>query len=275
MSSQSEEDFSNLPEDRPLAPLPVGETVRQVLALLFANASDIARLALIPVLIAFAMTAAAFALELGAALRFFAMGVNLYLLVWFAGSVFRLLLLGPGPELARPVPAWSPAEGRLALRGLGVIGIAMAATLPASLIFGSLGGGMGPQGPQPGAWLLGPLVVAGIATLGLSFVLPAAAVGRGYSFKRAWREAKGALPQLFALFAIIVVPVDLAIALIDLLLLQLQLATDLVIPRAAAGTAANYLSVALASTVLGFAFAKRTGWQRPQGRPLDRKTAKV
>lgn len=267
MSSGNDEDFTTLPEDRPLAPLPLGETARQAVALLLGNAGDIARLALVPVLVGFALSAAVMSLDLGPAVRFFAMGVNLYLLIWFATSVFRLLLLGPGPELARPIPNWRPAEGRVALRGLGVIGITMLVTLPATLFFATLGGGIGAEGPQPGIWMLGPLLVAGIATLGLSFTLPAAAVGQGYGFKRAWREAKGALAQLFALFAVLVLPVDLTIALVDLLLLQLQLATDLVIPRAAVGTAANYLSVALASTVLGLAFAKRTGWQRPGGSP--------
>src|SRR5690625_508911 len=262
MSSSSEADFTTLPEQRPLAPLPLGETVREVLGTLYLHAGDFMRLALVPVLIAFALTAAALSLTAGAWLRFFAMGVNLYLLVWFSGAVFRLLLRGPGRELSRPMPNWGPAEGRLVLRALGLMGLVMLATMPASMLFGSLGGGIGPEGPQPGVWMLGPLIIAVIVALGLSFTLPAAAVGRGYGYKRAWRESKGALTQLFGLFVMIVLPVDLAIALLDLLLLQLQLATNLVIPRAAVGTAANYLSVALATTVLAVAFARRTGWQR-------------
>src|SRR5690625_2567084 len=176
MSSSSEADFTTLPEQRPLAPLPLGETVREVLGTLYLHVGDFARLALVPLLIAFALTAAALSLDMGAWLRFFAMGVNLYLLVWFSGAVFRVLLLGPGPELNRPVPNWGPADGRLALRGLGLMGLVMLATIPASMLFGSLGGGIGADGPQPGAWMLGPLIVAAIATLGLCFTLPAAAV---------------------------------------------------------------------------------------------------
>lgn len=274
MTSENEPDFSRLPDARPLAALSLREAAREIFALLYVNAGAMARLALLPVSIAFGLTAVALYFSLGAGFHFFVVGAKLYLLVWFASSVFRLLLLGPGPELARPLPNWRPADGRLALRGLGVIAIAMLVTLPASFIFGSMGGGLGPDGPQPGPWILGPLIVAAIATLGLSFTLPAAALGRGYGYKRAWRESRGALAPLFGLFVVIVLPVDLAIALIDLLLLQLQLATNLVIPRAAVGTAANYLSVALASTVLAVAFAKRTGWQRPGGQqPLMRTQA--
>lgn len=263
MSSRSEADFTALPNDRPLAPLPVSQTARHVVGVLLLHAGDYMRLALVPVLIAFALTAAALSLDVGMWLRFFTMGVNLYLLVWFSGAIFRLLLRGPGPELQRPLPNWGPADGRLALRGLGLMGLVMLATMPASMLFGSLGGGIGPEGPQAGAWMLGPLVVAAVVGLGLSFTLPAAALGKGYSYKRSWQEAKGALLQLFGLFILIVLPVDLIIALLDLLLLRLQLATNLVIPRAAVGTAANYLSVALATTVLAVAFAKRTGWQVP------------
>ncbi len=270
MSSRSEADFTTLPDDRPLAPLGVGETARDIARVLLFHVRDFMRLALVPVLVAFALTGAALALQEVTWLRLFAMVVNLYLLVWFAGAVFRLLLLGPGPELHRPLPNWGPAEGRLVLRGLGLAGIVMLATMPASMLFGSLGGGIGADGPQPGIWMLGPLIIAAIAALGLSFTLPAAAVGKGYSYKRAWRESKGALPQVFGLFAVIVLPVDLFIALLDLLLLRLQIATNLVIPRAAVGTVANYLSVALATTVLAVAFAKRTAWQRPNQGALQR-----
>lgn len=263
MTSQSEVDFTSLPESRPLAPLPPAETAREILGILYQLRSYFLRLALVPVLISFALSASVLLFDFGLWLRFLATGVNLYLLIWFSTAVFRLLLLGPGPEVGHPMPRWGAAEGRLALRGFGLMGLVMLITMPASMLFGSLGGGVGPEGPQPGPWMLGPLLVAVIATMGLSFSLPAAALGKGYGYKRAWNESKGALFQLFGLFVMIVLPVDLAIVLLDLLLFRLELATNLVIPRAAVGTAANYLSVTLATGVLGIAFAKRTGWQRP------------
>src|SRR5690625_5240832 len=111
--------------ERPLAPLPLRQTVSAVLQAIYAHGSSMSPLALVPSLIAVALTAGARALGSIPWVGFFAMGVNLYLLVWFASAVFRLLLRGQGPDLNHPLPRWGPAEGRLALRGLGLLVLAM------------------------------------------------------------------------------------------------------------------------------------------------------
>lgn len=259
----SEIDFSRLPDDRPLQPLPWGATARAVLGRFLGLLPLLARLALVPALVSFALGPALLLLGAGDFVLLLASVVNLYLMVWYAAAVQRLVLHGPNEKTLRVVPRWGDGEVRFLGRMIGLGAIMMLVAFPATFIFGTFAGAFTGAQPQLGLWMLVPAVIAAAAALGAAFTLPASTLGHGYGFARAWRESKGVLPQLVGLFACLVVPIDLIAMLLDWLFLEIQLATDLMIPRLAVAIGANYLSVALASVLLAEAYARRTGWTGP------------
>jgi hypothetical protein len=259
----AEIDFTTLPDQRPLNPAPPGESLRQVLATFAALVPLYARLALIP----YGVTLFLFFLLQGLPVTGLSLGlataVNIYLTVWFASSVQRLVLLGPGPETLRPLPRWRPPEARLLGRGLQLFLVAAIASVPGSLLFSGFSQGFDPAEPQLGWWMLGPVAFAVLGMLCVVLMLPAASVGSGYGLGRAWAEGRGILGTQVALFVLLLLPLEGLVLLLDWVLLQLQLATDLVVPRLAVGLAVHYLEIALGGTLLAVIFAKRTGWTAP------------
>lgn len=256
-------DFSSLPDDRPLQSLPWRATAGGVLARFLTLAPLTARLALVPALVSFALGPVLLFLGAADLLLLVASVANLYLLIWFAAAVQRLVLCGPSESTTRVLPRWGEVELRFLGRFIGLGAIMMLVAFPATFIFGSFAGAFTGAQPQFGLWMLAPALIAGAAALGGAFALPAATLGRGYGYARAWRESKGVLTTLIGLFVVLVVPIDVTAMLLDWLFLEIQLATDLMIPRLAMAVVANYLSVTLASVLLAEVFARRTGWTAP------------
>jgi|TARA_R110002072_G_scaffold45001_3_gene125383 hypothetical protein len=253
-SSADEIDFSTLPEDRSLAPLPVGPTFRGLFACAWAALPAVSRLAALPLLLSFLMGALVH--FIGASIFFAALAADLYLSIWFSCAVQRLVLLGP--TSTQSLPFWGSREIRYLVKVLGLFGFIFLASLPVTMALA----------PPPGdsAMVLEnvlPMIFAlSVVTLTvgslLGFVLPAAAVGRNYGYGRAFREALGVLPVLILMFLVLILPLDGLTLVANVLLGELEMATSLMVPGLAVAAIGKYLSFAWAATVFAYVFAKRT-----------------
>ncbi|MGO1119903.1 hypothetical protein ACTL6U_14420 [Rhodovibrionaceae bacterium A322] len=257
--TQAELDFSKLPDDRPLAPLALGETLKGVFGCALASAPAISRLAALPLLISFLM--GAFVHFGGASFFTLILMADLYLSVWFCCAVQRAILLGPGSVSLAPL--WGNREVRYLLKTLGLFGFIFLAALPINM---ALAPKLDPGTEIAMEMMLEtalPMVaaislVALILGCALGFTLPAASVGRGYGYGRAFRESLGVLPVLVFMFLLLILPVDGLTLVANVLLAKFEGATSLVVPGLAVAAVGKYLSFAWASIAFAYVFAKRT-----------------
>lgn len=252
-------DFTSLPDQRPLQPLSLGQALPQVMGLLKAHWRRLAELALLPILISFGLAGAFTLIGLGGPASFFILGVDLFLSVWFSVAVYRYWFIAAPSRRQDYIPAWRGRELRFFARGLGLFFMISGVVVLCLMAFGGFAGtpnGMPALGPGLVVGILAGLVVA----VGFSFVLPAAALGTGYSFLRAVQEAKGILLPFCGLLLVTILPVDLGLSLVNFLLLSLEQGVGLSIPGIVFAAVANYVSLSVAATVLSVVFARRTGW---------------
>lgn len=252
-------DFTTLPDQRPLHSLSLGQTLPHVVTLLKAHWRKLAGLALIPILVSFGLASAFTLIGLGTQASFFLLGVDLFLSVWFSVAVYRYWFVAEPSEKRDYIPSWRGREVRFFFRALGLFFMISGVIVLCLMAFGGLtgaAGGLPALGPGLVVGILAGLVVA----VSFSFVLPAAALGPGYSYLRALQEAKGILLPFSGLLLVTILPVDLALSLVNFLLLSLERTLGLSVPGLAFAAVANYVSLSVAATVLAVVFARRTGW---------------
>lgn len=253
-STASDIDFSKLPEDRPLAPLPLGATLKGVFTCVWASAPVLGRLAALPLLLSFFMGAAVH--FLGDGLFTVVIMADLYLSVWFCCAVQRVILLGP--DSATPLPLWASRDIRYLMKALGLFGFIFLASLPVNMALAPQPGGMDINFENILPMIFAMSAVALIVGCALGLVLPAASVGTGYGYGRAFRESLAVLPVLILMFLLLILPVDALMLGANILLNELEMATSLTVPGLAVAAAGKYLSFAWASAAFAYVFAKRT-----------------
>lgn len=252
-------DFTSLPDQRPLQPLALGQALPQVMALLKTHWRQLAELALLPILVSFGLAGAFTLMGLGGPASFFILGVDLFLSVWFSVAVYRYWFITAPSRRQDYIPTWRGRELRFFFRAVGLFFMISGVVVLSLMAFGGFAGtasGLPALGPGLVAGILAGLVVA----VAFSFVLPAAALGTGYSYLRAVQEAKGILLPFCGLLLVTILPVDLGLSLVNFLLLSLEQGAGLSMPGIVFAAVANYVSLSVAATVLSVVFARRTGW---------------
>jgi len=263
----AEVDFARLPPPPRLHPVPVLATSRLIYLTILSLSPLLFRLALIPLLVLFALTFLTDLLAPESPLVLMIGGVNLFFTVWYGTAVQRLYLLGPTPQTLDVRPLWKPAQVRVFLRAIGIICIIIAAMVPPMMLFGGFAGAYGGGGPQIGTWMIAPMLVGLAAAALVCFTLPAAAVGSGYGFLRSARESGGILLSLIGVMLIVVAPADIVLLLVRLAAAELEVATGLFAPALILSLLAVFIQTSVTALALAVVFAARIGWQRPSTLP--------
>lgn len=255
------------------APLRYGEVMRDAIALLRDQRAEIGRLLLAPLLIAFAVQTVnlftAPAEGLGAVfggLGPIAFLVTIYLGVWLAVSVTRLVLQG---RVESYLPLWRRADfryfGWLVLFWLGFVLVAV--FVSSFLGVGAPGGAGGGEVAVLVAGAMQALVVAGLICLypfaRVWLTLPAAALGRGFTPAHAWRLSAGNASALIGLLVTLIGLVLFSGLFNMAIVLPLSGALGSPIPGLAAAQAINLAIGVFAAVVAAAALGRRIGLPAP------------
>lgn len=255
------------------AALRYGEVMRDAVALLRDQRAEIGRLLLAPLLVAFAVQTVnlftAPAEGLGAVfggLGPFAFLVTIYLGVWLAVSVTRLVLQG---RVDGYLPVWRRADfryfGYLLLFWLGFVLVAV--FVSSFLGFGAQPGAAGGEVAAMVAGAMQALVVAGLVCIypfaRVWLTLPAAALGRGFTPAHAWRLSAGNAGALVGLLATLVGLVLFSGLFNMAIVLPLSGALGSPVPGLAAAQAINLAIGVFAALVAAAALGRRIGLPAP------------
>lgn len=248
-------------------PLPVVETAAEVVRTYLALINFLPRLALVPftatflaqgAMVLFAGPAAPggagaapqFGLAHAATAVVIVACYTMFLVDWH-----RLVLLGPGAGTTAP-RIW------LGRRDLGFFGhgllvglLSVLAALPVFIVVapftGSLGG---PLIPIAIAMLLSLTVLTALGT-----VLPARALDRSFGIAEAFEATKGVLGRILALAILVLLPVQIAVAVVAMIVGSAAQAAGIVIPLLLVSLAVEYAAAALFATLLSVVYRRRVG----------------
>lgn len=175
--------------------------------------------------------------------------------VMFLVDWHRLVLLGPGPETTRPRLTFARRDLRFFGYGLLTGLLSAVASLPALIIVAPFSGALGT--PMP-AFIIA-MLLALTALMALGIVMPAASIDKRLGIGDAFDATKHVLPRLLALAVIILVPLQLAVMLIAIVSGTVAQTAGVVIPLLLVTLAVEYVGAAIVATLLSVVYRRRVG----------------